>query len=324
MPEDGETFRPAKDILQELFLERATRPPVTGSTAASLDGAVGVGGEAETVNSSSVCGGQQPAQARNTGQQRLSAGEPEHQQAAAEESDEAPDHGGGNLPDKAQSWEPTWGLASSEGPPAAAISGPFPESGSKADPQQQVQGTAQSAWEAAWEGSLAPGVPDQAASSASAQPVLDAAWDPDWGSSHAIATSAPPQQEIMLLLPSREPPPPPAMTGAQSVAQHNRSAAQRECALPVMRPEDRQKCERFYKQVCASDLLRTVFATAGLLQTKGWRAQSVIAGRHAQACFKVPVKVQCLWYPSLPEAEGSQRQQIAGGLLHPNANLWGY
>ena len=38
MPEEGERFRPAKDILLELFLQRASRPQAAGSRAASPDG----------------------------------------------------------------------------------------------------------------------------------------------------------------------------------------------------------------------------------------------------------------------------------------------
>ena len=278
LPEEGETFRPAKDILQELFLGRASRPPVAGSTAESLDGAAGPRRAAEiSVNSPSSCGGQQTAQAHITEQQGLSADEVEDQHTGGEEPGQAPDHGG-SLPEQAESWEPTWRLASSEGSPAAARSGTLPESDPRAGPPQQVQGTAPSAWEAAWEGSLAPGMPNQAAGSASAQPVLDTAWNQDWDSSRGIAAAAHSQQDFMLLLPSREPPPPPA--SVQSVAQHDRSAALRERALPVMRPEDRQKCERFYKQVRASDLLST---TTGLLQTKSWRVQSVAQqGTHSR------------------------------------------
>ncbi len=241
MPEEGETFRPAKDILQELFLGRVSRPQMAESTAALPDGTAGEAGTgAENADSSSLCGGQQ----------RLAAEESETEQAAAEEPGQAADTSG-SLPKQAQSWEPEWGSASSEGPPNAAISGNLPDSGARTGPQQQALGTSQNTWEAAWDGSLAQQVPDQAASAASAEPVQDPAWDPDRDASHASASSAPQQQDFTLLLPRREPPPPPAPAGAsaQSVAQHDDSAAQREGALPVMRPEDRQKCERFYAQV---------------------------------------------------------------------------
>ena len=252
MPEEGETFRPAKDILQELFLGRVSRPQIAESTAALPDGTAGEAGTgAENAESSSLCGGQQQtAQEHRTEQQRLAAEECEDQRAAAEEPGQAAGTSG-SLPEQAQSWEPEWGTASSEGPPTAAISGPPSESSAKAGPQQQAHGS-QNTWEAAWDGSLAQQVPDQAASAASSEPVQDPAWNLDRDASHVSASSAPQQQDFTLLLPRREPPPPPAPAGAsaQSVAQHDDSAAQREGALPVMRPEDRQKCERFYAQVC--------------------------------------------------------------------------
>ncbi len=252
MPEEGETFRPAKDILQELLLGRVSRPQTTASTAAPPDDATDEAGTgAGDANSGSLCGGQETAQEDVADHQlQLAAEESEEHQATAEEPGQATDHEG-IPPEQAQSWEPEWGPSSPEGPPAAAMAGPLSERDAKRAPQQKAQGTAQSTWEAAWDGSL---VPDQAADSASAEPVRVPAWDPERDSSHAAASSVPQQQDFTLLLPRREPPPPPALAGVtmQSMAQHDGSAAQREGALPVMRLEDRQKCERFYAQVCTS------------------------------------------------------------------------
>ena len=250
MPEEGETFRPAKDILQELFLGRVSRPQLADSAAALPDDTAETEAEKDAIpaNSSSIYDREQAAQEHSTEQQQLPAEGTDDQQPAAEEPGQAADTSG-SLPEQAQPWEPEWGTSSCKDSTTMTTSGPLPESGAKTGPQQQAQGTTQSAWEAAWDGSLAP---DQAAGSASAEPAQDDAWDPCWGSSHVSATSAATQQDFTLLLPRREPPPPPAPVGVsgQSTAQHDRSAAQQEGALPVMRPEDRQKCERFYVQVC--------------------------------------------------------------------------
>ena len=263
MPEEGESFRPAKDILLELFLTRASRPQMTGSRAAPPDGVTGKGMEtpqvameaeqslqAETAHSSSSHDGQQRSQEHITDQRECPVEKHEDQQAAAEELRQVLD-----CDERAQSWDAMWGAASCEGLTTAAISEVLPEDGVLSEGPSDSWGPAgaklaQSRWEAAWAGSFAPGVPDQAGNSAPAEPEQYAAWEPDWDSSQALLQ----QQEFMLLLPSREPPPPPAPAGvgAPSMAQHVHGAAQRECVLPVMRPEDRQKCERFYAQVCPS------------------------------------------------------------------------
>ena len=209
--------------------------------------------EAETVHSSIAPDAEQRALEHVSDQDKRPGGSSEDQQAAAEELCQILD-----CDERAQSWDALWG------PPTAAVSDPLPEdadrsadpqdswgvAGANAGPQQEAQRAGQNRWEDAWEGSLATGVPDQAGKRAPAVPEQDAAWDPD--TTRAPASAPPEQQDFTLLLPSREPPPPPAPAGAeaQSMAQHESSAAQREYGLPAMRPEDRQKCERFYAQVC--------------------------------------------------------------------------
>ena len=289
MPEEGETFRPAKDILQELFFRRASQPDMSEDLAPAAEGqtgkslgasneaagngleadpalsAAGKSPEADNETISSLPHGHHEPQANMQEQQQPSGDSSEGHQAA----DWARD-----LPEDTQSWEPMWGTAGQT--PVRAVSSPFSQDalqsgylGESRDPtsaesgsQLQPRAPGQDSWEAAWRGSFASEVPDQAAASDSAEPTHDAACDPAW-IPNQVLSSMPPQQDFTLLLPSREPPLPPTLTGPeaqramqseQGAAQQAESAAHRDCFLPVMRAEDRQKCVRFYKKVCTSTL----------------------------------------------------------------------
>ncbi len=289
MPEEGETFRPAKDILQELFFRRASQPGMSENLAPAAEGqtgtclgatneaagngleadlalsAAGQSPEADNEATSSLPLGHHESQANMQEQQQPSGNNSEGHQAA----DWARD-----LPEHIQSWEPIWGTAVQA--PARAVTSPFSQDalqsgylGESRDPtsarsesQHQPQAPGLDSWEAAWRGSFASEVPDQAAGSDLAVYTQDAACDPVWNSNQVLL-AMPPQQDFTLLLPSREPPPPPALTGSdaqravqseQGTAQQAETAAHRDCSLPVMRAEDRQKCVRFYNQVCTSKL----------------------------------------------------------------------
>ena len=245
LPEEGETFRPASDILQELFFNRASQSQALAQES-SLHPEQSQEQQADQQVKSSPTDG------------------PKDAAEAAVERVDAVDSGG-TLPEQAQSWEPMWGSSSGKVPPAPDLDPSAKQLGGSpgathTKPGSQDKGT----WEAAWGDFQASEVPDQAPGSVSEEPEQDAAaWGAEWGSGHfatATTTSAPAQPDFTLLLPSREPPPPPAPpAGVNCTAQRNTAlAAQREAVavrrerpLPVMRAEDRHKCERAFKQVCA-------------------------------------------------------------------------
>ena len=244
LPEEGETFRPAKDILQELFFNRAPQSRALPPESSLQPEQTQEQQADQRVENSPT---DEPKDATDTAAERVDAINLE-----------------GTLPEQAQSWEPMWGSSSSKVPPASDLD---PSAKLMGDPPgaahtkraSQGKGT----WEAAWGKFQASEVPDQAAGSALREPEQDAAaWGAEWGSGDfTVTTSAPAQADFTLLLPSREPPPPPAplvgvdctaQRGAASAAQREAVAARPERPLPVMRPEDRHKCERAFKQVCAS------------------------------------------------------------------------
>ena len=262
MPEKGETFRPARDILQELFLLRASHSQTSGGLAAMPVGTAGKAQAGETEQGPEAEGehsrGQQARQDPAMMQQQRTAEESKHKTSAVEEPDlEA--NAVSCLSGQAQSWEPMWGPVSTENSLPTANLGPQDAVQSEGaaegaagwdEDSKQAPDAAQNTWGPAWKDPSPPGVPGQAAGIALAECEQKAAWDLHWDSSRACAPGCEPaQQDFMLLLPSREPPPPPAPAGPSA-----HSAAQRDVPLPVMRPVDRQKCERFYIQVCATAL----------------------------------------------------------------------
>ena len=245
LPEDGETFRPANDILQELFFNRARQA------------------QALPPESSLHPEQSQEQQADHQVKSSPTDGPMDAAEAAAERIDAVDSEG--ILPEQAQSWEPMWGSSSSKVPPAPDWDPSAKQLGNSPGAAHTNTGSqGKGTWEAAWGEFQASEVPDQAAGSVSGEPKQDtAAWGAEWGSGHfatAATTSAPAQPDFTLLLPSREPPPPPAPpAGVNCTAQRNAAlaaqreavAARRERSLPVMRAEDRHKCERAFKQVCA-------------------------------------------------------------------------
>lgn len=266
LPEDGEVFRPAKDILQEIFFSRGPQATQTDGPAPdaaqplAYDAAPGDSPSAEEAPDDS-------AENECDHQQKLFADAAEDHESAKQPCEK--DTWEGDLPEQAQAWEPMWGATSQ-----ASLPAPAPSDLSSADAVQSLQAadswtsadvlkgskseqqpSARDSWEAAWKSSQVAKAPDQAAVKKSVGPKQDTTWDQAWGSAQ-LRESSSPEQSFTLLLPSREPPPPPpatALLGAStvSVAEREQSAAQQGPPLPTMRAEDRQKCERFYQQVRA-------------------------------------------------------------------------
>ena len=236
MPEEGEVFRPAKDILQEIFFSRVSRD--AAHEALALDSAT---------DGKQALGSRQGASAPDQ-----TEGEHKQQQHSAkdEQADDSQSFGGAaaeraseksagdnTVPDKIHGWNPMRGAA---GLPAIATGRLMQANGdsgeakiARAGSPQQLDTAGGNAWETAWHGFQSADAPDQAAGRAPGQ-------------------AAAAQPGFTLLLPSREPPLPPAQLpepSARSAAQHAGTATPGHGALPAMRTDDMQKCMQFYKQV---------------------------------------------------------------------------
>ena len=232
MPEEGEVFRPAKDILHEIFFSRASQDAAPEAHDSATDGKQALGSIQGQACIPDQAEGQQE-------QQQHSATKDEHAfgGAAAERAAEK-SAGGSKVSDEAQGWNLMRGAA---GLPAIATGRSMQANGAsggasiaRTGSPQQLDPAEGNAWESAWQGFQSAEAPDQAAGQAPAQ-------------------AAAAQLGFTLLLPSREPPlPPPAHLpepSACSAAQHAGMAAPGHSTLPAMRSDDRHKCMQFFKQV---------------------------------------------------------------------------
>ena len=237
MPEEGEVFRPAKDILQEIFISRMSQDGAPEALDSATDSKQALGsmqGQASTPDQ---------AGAQHKQQQHL---EPKDEQAFDDSrssgvaaAERAPEKSARavNVPDEAQGWNPMRGAA---GLPAIATGRSMQANGgsggasiARTGSPQQLDTAEGNAWESAWQDFQSAEAPDQTA-----------------GQGPAQAAAA--QRGFTLLLPSREPPLPPAQLPRPSVcsaAQHAGTAAPGHSTLPTMRSDDRQKCVQFFKQV---------------------------------------------------------------------------
>ena len=266
MPEEGEVFRPAKDILQEIFFSRVSQDAAPEAHDSATDGKQALGsihGQAATPDQ---------AESQQEQQQHLATkGEQAFNDsgslggAAAERAAEK-SAGGSKVSVEAQECYPMRGAA---GLPAIATGRSMQANGAsrgasiaRTGSPQQLDTAEGNAWESAWQGFQSAEAPDQAAGQAPAQ-------------------AAAAQPGFTLLLPSREPPLPPAQLpepSACSAAQHAGTAAPGHSTLPAMRSDDRQKCTQFFKQVPVTLQAPVTCSSCYVLEHEHqWHSQSLPA-----------------------------------------------
>ena len=259
MPEEGEVFRPAKDILQEIFFSRASQDAAPEALDSATDGKQALGSIQGQASTPDQAEGQQEQQQHLATKDKQVFHDSVSSGGAAEKS-----AGGSKVSGEAQGWSPMQGAA---GLPAIATGRSMQADGAlggasiarTGSPQQLVTAEG-NAWEGAWQGFQSAEAPDQAATQG---PVQAAAARPGF----------------TLLLPSREPPLPPAQLSepsACSAAQHAGTATPGHSALPAMRSDDRQKCMQFFKQVHVTLQAHVAYDSCCVLTHEHqWHSQSL-------------------------------------------------
>lgn len=237
MPEEGEVFRPAKDILQEIFFSRMSQDAAPEALVSATDGKQALGSIQGQAFTPTQAEGQQEQQQHLAVKDEQALNDSRSFGGAAAERAAEQSAGGSKVSDEAQGWNPMQGAA---GLPAIATGRSMQANGAsrgasiaRTELPQQLDAAEGSAWESAWQGFQSAEAPDQTA-----------------GQGPAQAAAA--QPGFTLLLPSREPPLPPAQLpepSACSAAQHAGTAAPGHSTLPAMRSDDRQKCMHFFEQV---------------------------------------------------------------------------
>ena len=230
MPEEGEVFRPAKDILQEIFFSRVSQDAAPEALDSATDGKQALGSIQGLASTPDQAEGGQNQQQHSASNDEQALNDSRSFGGAAAECAAEKSAGGSKLSDEAQGWNPMRGAA---GLPAIATGRSLQANGASGGASiartgslQQLDTAEGNAWESAWQGFQSAEAPDQAAGQAPAQ-----------------AAAARPS--FTLLLPSREPPLPPAQLPEPSAAQPSPGHS----TLPAMRSDDRQKCMQFFKQV---------------------------------------------------------------------------
>ena len=237
MPEEGEVFRPAKDILQEIFFSRVSQEAAPEALNSAIDGKQALDSIQGQASAPDQAEGQQQQQQHLATKDEQAFHDSRSFEGAAAEGVAKKSVGGSEVSDEIKGWNPMQGAA---GLPAIATSRSMQANGGSGGASfarkglpQQLEAAEGDARETAWQGFQSAEAPDQAAGRAPDQ-------------------AAAAQPGFTLLLPSREPPLPPAQLpqpSTCSAAPYAGTATPGHSPLPAMRSDDRQKCMQFFKQV---------------------------------------------------------------------------